>query len=891
MKKSVLLLISICSLCLLSGCGTSTQPPPPVPTHFSVTSATSSPIAGMPFNIAVTALDSSNSVVSTYAGTVNFTSSNGQAVQPASGTLTNGMGTFSITLNTAGSQTITVAGAPSLTGTSTPILVSAIGATHFSVTPATATPAAGTAFNFTVTALDAANSAVTSYSGTVQFTSTDPQAVLPQNSMLTNGVGSFSATLKTAGAQTITATDTVMASIVGTANLTNVSAGAATHFTVTTPANATARASISVVVMALDSYNNFLNNYTGTIHFTSSDKNAILPADATLPPIGTGNFSATLETVGSQTITATDKGKASLTGSSTSIGVATAATLTINPVTPPIGTVGVSYGSVKSEVFECNYSRRGGIVCVPCSNPSSCASLPICTPTFTHVPCRETRQVFTGFMFTATGGIPPYSWSASSLPPGLSVSSTNGEIIGTPTLAGTYSVALTLADAGTPQVTTPGNPTIVINNPPPPVISTTPAPPTGAVNLPYSFTFTASSTATPLVWRVSAGTPPPGLALSAGGVLSGTPTAAGTSSFTLIAQDTFKQDSAPQVFNLEIFAHGFKATGRMSTSRIAHTATLLNNGKVLVAGGTDVSGSTLATAELYDPTNGSFSLTGNMGTGRAHFAATLLTSGKVLLTGGLDSAGNALATAEIYDPGTGTFSPTSGNMQFQHDSHTSTLLNTGKVLIAGWGNATAELFDPATETFAQTGSMATPRLAHTATLLNNGKVFLAGGAEGPPATLIVLAEAELYDPVNGSFAPTLGSLATAREWHTASLLTGGKAIVMGGLDSTFKALATAELFDATSQSFTPAMGSMGTARAFHTATVLKDGTVLVIGGNDGTAPLATAELYNPVTGTFSSTGGMASARQSHTATLLNDGTVLVTGGTNASALVTAEIYK
>jgi WD40 repeat protein len=414
------------------------------------------------------------------------------------------------------------------------------------------------------------------------------------------------------------------------------------------------------------------------------------------------------------------------------------------------------------------------------------------------------------------------------------------------------------------------------------------------VNQPYSFTFTASAGLPPYQNWSETGALPLGIApLTSGGILSGTPAATAVGSFpiTVTVQDSLGQNSAPQNFTLSVFAHGFRATGSMASARGSHTATLLSNGKVLVAGGADANGNAIATAEVFEPSTGTFSATGSMITARAHFAATLLTSGRVLVTGGLDPSGNPLATAEIYDPSTGTFSATTGVMKFVHASHTATLLNTGKVLVAGWGNATAELFDPATGTFAATGSMVTARVSHTATLLSNGQVLVTGGIQGSGTATTVLAEAELYDPGKGTFSATAGVLTTAREWHTASLLPDGKVLVTGGLDSTGKAIATAELYDPTNQSFTLTKGGMETARAFQTATSLKDGTVLVTGGSDGTSSLATAELYDPNTGVFSPTGSLANARQSHTATLLNDGTVLVTGGNNGAALASAELYQ
>ena len=223
MKKSMLLLISVCGLCLLSACGGSGGSTVQAPaTHFSV-SAPASATAGTAFQITVTALDAANDIATGYSGTVHFTSTDALAVLPVNSMLTNGNGTFSATLKIAGGQTITATDTvtASITGTSSSINVTA---SHFSVS-APASTSTGRDFNFTVTALDAANDVATGYSGTVHFTSTDAQAVLPVNSMLTSGTGTFSATLNTAGGQKITATDTVVASITGTSNAITVFSG------------------------------------------------------------------------------------------------------------------------------------------------------------------------------------------------------------------------------------------------------------------------------------------------------------------------------------------------------------------------------------------------------------------------------------------------------------------------------------------------------------------------------------------------------------------------------------------------------------------------------------------------------------------------------------------
>lgn len=207
-----------------------------------------------------------------------------------------------------------------------------IQATHFSVTPVANTATAGTAFNFTVTALDSTNAVVPGYTGTVHFSSSDVQASLPVDTAITNGTGSYSATLKTAGGQTITATATIL----GSSNSITVSAAPASQLTVSAPATATARVTFSFTVSALDAYNNPATSYSGTVHFASSDAKAVLPANSPLPG-GAGNFFATAESTGNQNITATDTVTGSLTGKSAPIATTASATLTITSGAPPSG--------------------------------------------------------------------------------------------------------------------------------------------------------------------------------------------------------------------------------------------------------------------------------------------------------------------------------------------------------------------------------------------------------------------------------------------------------------------------------------------------------------------------------------------------------------------------
>jgi hypothetical protein len=313
--------------------------------HFTI-SAPSTATAGTAFNLTVTANDLYGNTVTGYSGTVHFSSTDAAATLPADSTLTNGVGTFSVKLRTAGSQTVTAIDSvtSSITGTSNSIAVSAASASHF-VVSAPSSAAAGAPFDVTITAFDQYGNIATGYAGTVHFTSTDNSATLPADAILTNGTGTFSATLKTNGSQTITATDTVGSSITGTSGAIAVSSATATHFRISAPSTDTAGSDFVITVTALDPYGNPANGYTGTVHISSTDPTAFLPTNSPLAN-GSGTFSIRLDKAGTQSISATDIVTPSITGTSNPIAVSAASASYFAVSAPSSITVGTPFNIV-----------------------------------------------------------------------------------------------------------------------------------------------------------------------------------------------------------------------------------------------------------------------------------------------------------------------------------------------------------------------------------------------------------------------------------------------------------------------------------------------------------------------------------------------------------------
>ena len=346
----------------------------------------------------------------------------------------------------------------------------------------------------------------------------------------------------------------------------------------------------------------------------------------------------------------------------------------------------------------------------------------------------------------------------------------------------------------------------------------------------------------------------------------------------------------------------FSPTGSMGTTRGGDqefTLTRLCDGRVLAAGGSDGVGN-LASAELYDPASGTWTPTGSMITARNGHSATLLQNCQVLVAGGQGAVNMPVSSAELYDPASGTWS-TTGSLSTGRGLATAVLLNNGKVLVAAGifpvpgsvGLASAELYDPASGTWSPTGSLNTARYFQEGILLSDGRVLIAGGMP-QGVTVDNFASAEVYDPASGTWSNT-GSMAIGRRCcFTLTLLPNGKVLVTGGItDWTAPATALAELYDPATGVWTPTT-PLPAPRNLHSATPLLDGTVLVAGGSGDRHQncVNTALIYNPVAQTWSPTAGtMGDVRHYHRDARLLDGRVLVVGGNNcAVTLATAELF-
>ena len=370
------------------------------------------------------------------------------------------------------------------------------------------------------------------------------------------------------------------------------------------------------------------------------------------------------------------------------------------------------------------------------------------------------------------------------------------------------------------------------------------------------------------------------------------------SSFLILASASTNAGSGPGLRQPSNGPGLWSRAANLATGREEHTATLLPNGKILVAGGTDGRGKVLASAELYDPGRNRWTSAGSMAATRIDHTATLLPSGKVLVAGGLvmPYPAPSLASAELYDPSTNAWSMAAPMIE-SRTRHTATLLPDGRVLVVGGQRfdfhdgglfpgrpRAAEIYDPKANRWSATSPMGESRLGQTATMLPDGRVLVVGGQD---EGIGIFNSTEIYDAANDRWI-SAAPMAVARTGHLATRMANGDVFVAGGLGEEPShltiSLTSAELYDPRTNVWVTA-ASMAEFRVAVTATLLRNGMVLVVGASGQSR----AELYDPDHNRWSLTGPSMN-RYQHSATSLRDGKVVLVGGYGIESLSSVLIY-
>jgi hypothetical protein len=311
---------------------------------------------------------------------------------------------------------------------------------------------------------------------------------------------------------------------------------------------------------------------------------------------------------------------------------------------------------------------------------------------------------------------------------------------------------------------------------------------------------------------------------------------------------------------------------------------------VLVVGGMADGGGSLAAVELFDPAHNSAQEIGSLAAARSGHTATLLPDGRVIVAGGYD--GEYLASMEGLDPSSDRWR-SAGTLTEGRSGHTATVLPNGKILfIGGVGRGwsflrSAELYDPTTGRSEPVGPMSTTRESHTATLLDDGRVLVIGGHNGRRQNMEVYASAEIFDPNTKRFE-SVGRLGTARHKHDAIRLTDGRVLVLGGADRTDRLYyATTEIYNPKTSTFEPGP-SMAHPRykIAGTTVLLPNGDVLV---TSGASVLERLDLWS---GIFKEeVGRFPTAYRFAATTLLTGGDVFISGGYSDGTRNTAGIWR